>query len=86
MWTNLLGQGETDNINLTWQWQRSWWKSFGRGRLMLVLAECNGKAVALAPLFSEAGMIYNIFPEDSLDFIGNVGRPEVIDKILSLDM
>jgi len=82
-WMQLLEKGETDVINLTWHWQRSWWNAFGKGELLLVLAERNEKAVALAPMFSIGGMIYNICPEDCLDFIGDVSDPAILDAILN---
>jgi len=81
-WNKLLEQGDTDTVNLTWDWQRSWWKSFGRGKLLLVVAERNGYSIALAPLFSDEGMIYNLFPEDALDFVGDVSDPSVLDALL----
>ena len=27
--TRLLERGDTDGVNLTWEWQTSWWKSLG---------------------------------------------------------
>ena len=81
-WDKLLLSGDTDAVNLTWEWQRSWWRSFGRGKLLLILAEKAGKPVALAPLFSDAGMIYNLFPEDALDFVGDLSDPDVLDALL----
>ena len=86
VWTHLLEYGETDAINLTWRWQCSWWESFGRGRLMLILAERNGEPVALAPFFYEQGMIYNICPEDYLDFVGDISDPAVLDSLLVAGM
>ena len=81
-WNKLLVSGDTDTVNLTWDWQRSWWKSFGRGKLLLVVAERNGYSIALAPLFSDQGMIYNLFPEDALDFVGDISDSSVLDAIL----
>ena len=81
-WNKLLVSGDTDTVNLTWDWQRSWWKSFGRGKLLLVIAERNGYSIALAPLFSDQGMIYNLFPEDALDFVGDISDSSVLDAIL----
>ena len=85
-WDKLLQSGDTDAVNLTWEWQRSWWRSFGRGKLLLLLAEKDGKPVALAPLFSDEGMIYNLFPEDVLDFVGDISDPEVLDALLRAAM
>lgn len=81
-WAKLLSLGETDTMSLTWPWQRAWWGSFGRGRLLLITAEREGNAVACAPLFADGGMIFNLCPEDRLDFLGDIGDPEVLDALL----
>ena len=39
LWNELLSRSHTNAVNLTWQWQRNWWRFFGRGRLMLVVIE-----------------------------------------------
>ena len=69
-------------MNLTWHWQRTWWEAFGRGKLLLIAAERDGRVVALAPLFAESGMVFNICPENHLDFIGDIGDPGVLEAIL----
>jgi CelD/BcsL family acetyltransferase involved in cellulose biosynthesis len=81
-WENLLTRGDTNAVNLTWPFQRAWWHSFGRGQLLLTVAERDGRAVALAPLFADAGMIFSICPEDFLDFVGDIGDPAVLAAIL----
>lgn len=81
-WTQLLRSGDTDAVNLTWLCQRLWWDAFGRGKLLLILAEKSGQPIALAPLFAEDGMIFNICPKDSLDFIGNISDSFILDAIL----
>jgi CelD/BcsL family acetyltransferase involved in cellulose biosynthesis len=83
-WNALLGSGNTDTLFLSWHWQRAWWDSFGRGDLLLTLVERAGRAVALAPLFVDGGMIFFVGSggSDYLDFIGDIGRPEVLDAIL----
>jgi Acetyltransferase (GNAT) domain len=81
VWNQLLSRGQTDSVNITWEWQRNWWNSFGRGRLLLAVVEQDGEPVCIAPLFAEDGMVFNICPEDQLDFVGESG-PEVIDEIL----
>lgn len=82
VWSELLRRGDTDGVNLTWHWQRCWWETFGRGQLLLIAVQRAGELIALAPLFTEAGMIFNICPEDRLDMIGNVSDPEILDAIL----
>ena len=83
-WEQLLCQGDTDIMYLTWPWQRSWWRTLGQGKLLLIAAERNGEVVALAPLFADSGMIFFVGAgeADYLDFIGDLGDPEVLDAIL----
>jgi hypothetical protein len=81
LWNRLLARGQTDLVNLTWEWQRNWWNRFGRGRLLLLLVERDLEPMCIAPLFAEDGMVFNICPEDQLDFVGNPSA-EVIDAVL----
>jgi CelD/BcsL family acetyltransferase involved in cellulose biosynthesis len=83
-WNQLLSSGDTNSVFLTWEWQRTWWQSFGRGQLLLILAEREGQPVALAPFFADSRMIYQVGSggSDYLDFIGDVGDVEVLDALL----
>ncbi len=81
-WSNLLRRGDTDAVNLTWHWQRCWWETWGRGQLLLIAVLRGGELQAIAPLFAEAGMVFNICPEDHLDFVGDIGQPEMLQAIL----
>ena len=36
-WEKLLAMNDT--IYLTWEYQRTWWEAFQRGRLLLIVAE-----------------------------------------------
>src|SRR5262245_60744181 len=82
VWGQLLKRGQTNAVNLTWHWQRCWWNAFGRGRLLLIAAWRDDKLTAIAPLFADSGMIFNICPEDHLDFVGDVSDAAVFDAIL----
>lgn len=85
LWTTLLEHGDTDVIFLTWQWQRIWWDTYGRGKLLLIVAEREGKIMALAPFFADSGMILFIGSgADSyyLDFLGDISDPVVLDALL----
>lgn len=84
-WQALLQAGPTDTIFLTHPWQRAWWESFGRGRLLLIVAERDGEPVALAPLFAEAGMVFFVGSggSDYLDFVGDVAAPGVLEALLA---
>jgi CelD/BcsL family acetyltransferase involved in cellulose biosynthesis len=85
-WDRLLRTGDTDVVYLTWQWQRAWWETRGKGELLLIVAERDGEVVALAPFHARHdGMVYFLGSDgsDYLDFIGDVGDPEVLDAILT---
>ena len=84
-WERVLATGQSDVVFLTWQWQSAWWKTFGRGELLLIAAERDGEVVALAPLFTEAGMVYFVGSggSDYLDFIGDISEPEILDALLN---
>ena len=82
-WNRLLGGG--DLVYMTWQCQRAWWETLGRGELLLIAAERNGRTVALAPFYTEARMVYFVgssFELDYLDFLGDVSDPDVLDALL----
>jgi CelD/BcsL family acetyltransferase involved in cellulose biosynthesis len=83
-WERLLERGQTRVVFLTWHWQSAWWKTFRRGQLLLVAAEREGEIVALAPLFTDAGMVYFVGSggSDYLDFIGDISEPEVLEALL----
>ena len=49
---------------------------------MLIVVEREGEPVCIAPLFVEHGMVFNICPEDQLDFVGHVTGPEIIEAVL----
>lgn len=74
LWNQLLAEGSSDVIFMTWHWQKVWWEVFGRGELLIVLAEKDGSPLAIAPLFTGEGMIYFVGSggSDYLDFIGNI--------------
>jgi CelD/BcsL family acetyltransferase involved in cellulose biosynthesis len=81
-WNHLLARGHNDSVNLTCEWQRNWWTTFGRGQLLLVIIEQDGEPICIAPLFAEHGMVCNICPEDRLDLIGGANRPDTIEAII----
>ena len=84
-WDRLLQEGELQVGYLTWEFQRAWWESLGRGELLLVAAERDGRIVALAPFYAESGMISfagTCFEFDCLDFVGDVSDPTVLDALL----
>ena len=85
-WDELLRRGATDTIYLTWHWQRAWWDALGQGDLLLIVAERDGRVVALAPFYSRWHMVSFLGSEieaDCLDFVGDSTDPEVLDALLA---
>ncbi len=84
-WLALLQQGPTNVVYLTWQWQRAWWETHGRGRLMLVAAERDDGAIALAPFYCFESGIYFVGAGEAeyTDFIGDCRDPEVLAALIS---
>src|SRR5437870_4691572 len=72
------------SVFLTWEWQRAWWESFGRGQLLLIAAERHGEPFALAPLFADSGMVFLVGSggSDYLDFLGDISNPEALDAMM----
>jgi CelD/BcsL family acetyltransferase involved in cellulose biosynthesis len=84
-WDHLLRTQSTSVIYLTRLYQRTWWETFHRGKLLLIVAERNGQPIALAPFYVESGMVYFLgseFESDYLDFIGDVSDPDVMVALL----
>ena len=86
LWDDLLRQGSSEVVFLTWHWQKVWWEVFGRGKLLIIIAEQEGKPIAMAPLFADQGMIYWVGSggSDYLDFIGDIRDPDVLESMLLL--
>ena len=84
-WDLLLQRSDTDVVFLTWALQRSWWETLGEGELLLIAAERAGQVVALAPFYTKSGMVFFIgssFEFDTLDFLGDISDPAVLDGLL----
>ncbi len=83
-WNNLLCRGDTNVVYLTWEWVRAWWETQATGQLLLIAAEQEGRIVALAPFYAERKIVFFLGTGESdyMDFIGDIGDPEVLDAIL----
>jgi len=83
-WSRLLTLGDTDVVFLTLVWQKAWWESFGRGELLLIAAKRDDQIMALAPLFSDSGMVFFVGSggSDYLDFLGDIKDPCVLQALL----
>ncbi|GAG20244.1 unnamed protein product, partial [marine sediment metagenome] len=83
-WNALVKRSATNVVFLTWEWQRAWWEVFGRGRLLLILAQREGSGGVLAPLFIDGGMAFLVGSgsSDYLDLIGETEDTELLKALL----
>jgi CelD/BcsL family acetyltransferase involved in cellulose biosynthesis len=83
-WNALVRSGPSDVIFLTYQYQKAWWQTFGRGQLLLTAALKGGEVIAIAPLFADGNMIFFVGSggSDYLDFIGDLSKPELLEGLL----
>ncbi|MCP4345586.1 MAG: GNAT family N-acetyltransferase [Desulfobacterales bacterium] len=65
-WNDLLHQSSWDTLFLTWEWQFSWWESFG-GELFIVLVFENKTLVGILPFIKIRRLFLHV-----LKFIGTV--------------
>jgi CelD/BcsL family acetyltransferase involved in cellulose biosynthesis len=86
LWNSLLEKGPSDVLFMTKEWQQTWWEVYGRGKLLIILAESDDGVISIAPLFSDQGMIFFVGSgsSDYLDFIGNIGDTEILEGMLAL--
>jgi CelD/BcsL family acetyltransferase involved in cellulose biosynthesis/peptidoglycan/xylan/chitin deacetylase (PgdA/CDA1 family) len=59
LWNPLLFQSISDTVFLTWEWCAAWWKNYGAGRRLFVLAAWEGKeVVGIAPFYVDEVRFY----------------------------
>lgn len=81
-WNGLLARSAAPVLFLTRQWQEHWWRTFGRGRLLRLLAvtDSSGQLTGLLPLYAESGNAYQIVGgvdvSDYLDLLAPAGSEE----------
>jgi CelD/BcsL family acetyltransferase involved in cellulose biosynthesis len=91
-WNPLVHRSCCDTLFLTWEWQSTWWKHLGEGRLQLLgfRADEDGRLVGIAPLFhaqaddGKAVLYLNGCRDvsDYLDLIIEVGQEEAVYQAL----
>ena len=57
-WKALNSRDQTNTVFLTKWYQKAWWKTFGRGKLILLGLYRGTEWVGLAPLFTDSGMVF----------------------------
>jgi len=85
LWNSLLERSDARPVTQTLEWQRVWWSTHGRGRLLLLAAERGGETIAIAPLFAEHGMIFFVGASsaDYHDVLGTAHEPAVLAELLA---
>ena len=85
-WNEFVQSGQTDVVFLTWEFQRAWSETLiGSGKPLLIVAERDGRVVALAPFYAknyEIAFIGTGFSE-WLDLIGDTRDGEVVYELLA---
>lgn len=83
VWNTLLADS-TNVVFLTHQWQESWWNNFDRTGLMLLGIYIDNELKAIAPFFTEEGMVYLVGSggSDYLDLIGRTSS-NMLEAILT---
>lgn len=70
-WNRLLAGSVTNVPFLTWQWQRTWWDSFGAGKDLHLLEFGDDHARAIVPLFIQDAVVDLLSPMPAI----SVERP-----------
>ncbi len=71
-WNDLLVESRANVLFLTWEWQYTWWRTFGTGRqLAIVVVRRNGKLIGVAPLLVRPRCYSRLIPYRVLEFIGS---------------
>ncbi len=94
-WERLLAETAVDPLFLSWDWQHTWWQTWGErldGELLLLTARLeSGELVGIAPLYVSTEKLKKIININRVQFIGNnwrgVGtvRTEYLDFIVKPD-
>jgi len=73
LWDNLVAEYPLASIFCTWEWLVPWWRSFGKGRNLLVLAlfDSASNLLGLAPLSTSREHFWGSVPLRVLRFMGD---------------
>jgi CelD/BcsL family acetyltransferase involved in cellulose biosynthesis len=93
-WNALVARSQTSTIFQTFEWHASWWKTFGdRARLLVLLAEADGRLAGIAPLMVSTKWVWGRKRQvvefmggrssDYCDFIIDTTRPDVLPLLLN---
>ena len=75
-WNNLLDASDCKTVFLTWEWQFTWWESFG-GALFIITVFEEEDLVGILPFVTSRKLGF-----DSLSFIGSPPHSDYLDFII----
>lgn len=95
-WNELLSASMADSFFLSWEWLSEWWKHFGKGKELFVLAVRDSDGICgIAPLLRENRLYFKHLPvsrigflgthmvdSDYLDFIAAPGREDDVTQVI----
>lgn len=82
-WNDLLEEADV-TVFQTFEWQRTWWKYYGKGKKLYCLVfELGGRVVGIAPMFREDITLAGIRVATRLQFIG-AGISDYLQPIISI--
>lgn len=78
LWNELLGRSRADPLFMSWEWQHTWWKTFGvpssLDLFILAAYDEQGRLSGLAPLLRRRSTIRSLLKVNRLELIGNLWR------------
>ncbi len=94
-WQTLLNKSQSNKLFLSWQWQYSWWLTWGDKldlKVLILLAYDESELVGIAPLYLDNVNYKGFFNLERIQFIGNswdkcdTVRTEYLEFITSANM
>ncbi len=77
-WNQLLGRSRADPLFMAWEWQHTWWSTFGpsssQDLFILAAYDQQGQLAGIAPLFRRTSKIRNLLKVSRIEVIGNLYR------------
>uniref|UniRef100_E6PV26 Putative Acyl-CoA N-acyltransferase n=1 Tax=mine drainage metagenome TaxID=410659 RepID=E6PV26_9ZZZZ len=87
-WRELESRCQTSSLFVTWQWQRLWWKHYGKGRSLRILVARDGdRLLGVLPMYLERYFARRLLPVAKLCLLGSGGdtAPDDLDPLLLPD-
>lgn len=84
-WRGLEQSCPTTSIFITWEWQRLWWRHYGKSKQLRIVTAWDGEQlVGVLPLYIEKRRLRGVLPVSKLRQIGAGGdtAPDDLDPLL----